>query len=41
MLVLATTLTQAANDKQQLAPMVEVLAGLPADIGLQIEVVSV
>ena len=34
MLVLATTLTQAANDKQQLAPMVEVLAALPADIGV-------
>ena len=34
MLVLATPLTQAANDKQQLAPMVEVLAGLPADIGV-------
>ena len=34
MLVLATTLTQAGNDKQQLAPMVEVLAALPADIGV-------
>jgi len=33
MLVVATTLTQAANDKQQRAPMVEVLAELPADIG--------
>ena len=33
MLVVATTLTQAANDKQQLAPMVEVLAALPAAIG--------
>jgi transposase len=34
MLVLATTLTQAANDKQQVAPMVEVLAALPAEIGV-------
>ncbi|MBI2800075.1 MAG: transposase [Gammaproteobacteria bacterium] len=34
MLVLATTLTQAANDKQQVAPMVKVLAALPADIGV-------
>lgn len=33
MLVVATTLTQAANDKQQLAPMVAVLAELPAEIG--------
>ena len=33
MLVVATTLTQAANDKQQVAPMVEVLAELPAEIG--------
>lgn len=33
MLVVATTLTQAANDKQQMAPMVEVLAELPAEIG--------
>lgn len=33
MLVLATTLTQAANDKQQVAPMIEVLAALPAEIG--------
>ena len=34
MLVLATTLTQAANDKQQVAPMIEVLAALPAEIGV-------
>ena len=33
MLVVATTLTQAANDKQQIAPMVEVLAELPVAIG--------
>ena len=33
MLVVATTLTQAANDKQQLAPMVEMLAALPAELG--------
>ena len=33
MLVLATTLTQAANDKQQLAPMVAALAALPPEIG--------
>ena len=33
MLVVATTLTQAANDKQQVVPMVEVLAELPAEIG--------
>ena len=34
MLVLATTLTQAANDKQQIAPMIEVRAALPAELGV-------
>jgi len=29
MLVVATALTQAANDKQQVAPMVETLGALP------------
>lgn len=33
MLVLAPAVTQAANDKQQVAPMVAVLAALPAEIG--------
>lgn len=33
MLVVATTLTQAANDKQQVAPMVQTLATLPEDLG--------
>jgi len=33
MLVVATTLTQAANDKQQITPMLAVLAGLPEDLG--------
>jgi IS5 family transposase len=33
MLVVATTLTQAANDKQQVAPMLAVLASLPAALG--------
>ena len=34
MLVVATTLTQATNDKQQVVPMVAVLAGLPAPLGV-------
>jgi len=33
MLVVATGLTQAANDKQQLEPMLEVLGELPEDLG--------
>ena len=33
LLVVATTLTQAANDKQQIAPMLPVLAALPAELG--------
>ena len=33
MLVLAIGLTQAANDKQQLAPMLEALAALPESLG--------
>ena len=33
MLVVATGLTQAGNDKQQLAPMLETLAALPASAG--------
>ena len=33
MLVVATTLTQATNDKQQLVPMLDQLQGLPEDLG--------
>ena len=33
MLVIATGLTQAANDKQQIAPMVETLSALPEELG--------
>ena len=33
MLVVASELTQAANDKQQLAPMLEVLGELPEELG--------
>ncbi len=33
MLVIATGLTQAANDKQQLAPMLNALGELPEDLG--------
>ena len=33
MLVVASGLTQAANDKQQLEPMLEVLGALPEDLG--------
>jgi transposase len=33
MLVVATGLTQAANDKQQIAPMVETLSALPEELG--------
>ena len=33
MLVVATGLTQAANDKQQIAPMVETLCALPEELG--------
>jgi transposase len=33
MLVVATGFTQAANDKQQLAPMLDALGGLPEDLG--------
>ncbi len=33
MLVVATNLTQAANDKQQLAPMLDALGALPEDLG--------
>jgi len=33
MLVVATGLTQAANDKQQIAPMVETLCALPEALG--------
>jgi len=33
MLVVATGVTQAANDKQQLVPMLEALAELPAELG--------
>ena len=33
MLVIATGLTQAANDKQQITPMVETLGALPEELG--------
>ena len=33
MLVVATTLTAAANDQQQVAPMLQVLTALPQDVG--------
>ena len=33
MLVIAPTITQAANDKQQLAPMLDALSELPDDLG--------
>ena len=33
MLVVATGLSQAANDKQQIAPMVETLGALPEELG--------
>ena len=33
MLVIATGLSQAANDKQQIAPMVETLGALPEALG--------
>ena len=34
MLVVATGLTQAANDKQQLTPMLDTLSELPEDLGV-------
>jgi len=34
MLVVASGLSQAANDKQQLVPMLEALEELPGDIGV-------
>jgi len=33
MLVVATGVTQAASDKQQLVPMLKTLAELPAELG--------
>ncbi len=40
MLVVATGLTQAANDKQQLEPMLEVLGALPEDLGAVTQVLA-
>ncbi len=40
MLVVASGLTQAANDKQQLEPMLEVLGALPEDLGAVTQVLA-
>jgi hypothetical protein len=33
MLILATEVTQAANDKEQLVPMIEKIQALPKELG--------
>lgn len=40
MLVVATELTQAANDKQQVAPMLDALSELPEDLGTVTELLG-
>lgn len=40
MLVVATELTQATNDKQQVAPMLVTLAKLPEDLGKVTELLA-